>query len=210
MIETVIRRCLQGRGRFWLLITLICGVGVMVILPGTDEYSDSRECRAQLAARLAEMRQQVANIDQQRRTAAEKQIRLKELETLTIPADDLHVFRQEIVTWARNSGCQVRRIHVGKPRPRPWSRGDSLLEVDAPSAAEKPDSSYVLNSWPCLVSISGTLAGARSLLNDLESSKRLISGEKMTLRPTPENTEQVVMDLELTLFNLAKAAAPSG
>ena len=207
MIETVIRRCLQGRGRFWLLITLICGVGVMVILPGTDEYSDSRECRARLAARLAEMRQQVGNIDQQRRTAVENQIRLEELDILTIPADDLHLFRQEIVSWARNSGCQVRRIHVGEPRP--WRRGDSLFKVDAPSAVEKPNSSYVLNSWPCSVSISGGLAGVRTMLNDLESSKRLISGKKMSLGPIPEDRAQVVMDLELTLFNLAKAAAPS-
>jgi hypothetical protein len=210
MIETVIRRCLRGRGRVWLLIILICGVGVMAILPGTDEYNDSRECRAQLAARLAEMRLRVANIDQQRRIAAEKRLRLEELETLTIPHDDLHLFRQEIVAWTRNSGCQIRRIHVGEPRPRPWHRGDSLFEVDTSPAAKKPDTSYVLNSWPCSVSISGTLAGVKSLLNDLESSKRLISGNKMSLRPTPQNGEQVVMDLELTLFNLAPAATPSG
>jgi hypothetical protein len=210
MIETAIRRCLQGRGRFWILITLFCGVSVMVILPGTDEYNDSRECRARLAVRLAEMRQQVGNIDEMRRATAERQIRLGELDVLTIPADDLHVFRQEIVTWARNSGCQVRRIHVNEPASRPWRRGDSLSAVDAPSAAGKPDSLYVLNSWPCSVSISGTLAGVTGLLNDLESSKHLIASNKMSLRPTPEDRERVVMDLELTLFNLSKTAAPSG
>ena len=78
------------------------------------------------------------------------------------------------------------------------------------SAHKKPDSSYLLNSWPCSLSISGTLAGVKRLLNDLESSKRLIGGTKMSLRPTPQNGEQVVMDLELTLFNLAQAATPSG
>ena len=210
MTETVIRRCLRGRARLWLLITLICGVGVTIILPGTDAYSDSRQCRAQLAARLAEMRQQVANIDRLRRNAVEKRIRRQELEALNIPADGLHLFRREIVSWARNSGCQVRRIHVGEPRSRPWRRGDSLLEVDARSATKKPDSLYVLNSRPCSLSISGTLAGVKSLLNDLESSKRLIGGNKMSLRPTPDNRAEAVMDLELTLFNLAETAAPSG
>jgi len=99
---------------------------------------------------------------------------------------------------------------VGEPRSRPWRRGDSLLEVDTRSAVESPDSLYVLNSWPCSLSISGTLAGVRSLLNDLESSKRLISGNRMSICPAPENREQAVMDLELTLFNLAETAAPSG
>ena len=210
MTETIIQRCLWGRGRFWLLIILICGMSVTVILPATDEYSDSRECRARLTSRLAEMRQQIANIDQLKRTAADKRARLEELEVINIPADDLHVFRREIVTWARNSGCQVRRIRVGEPQSRPWHQGDTLLEMDARSTAEKSDSSYSLNSWPCSLSILGTLPGVRSLLNDLESSKRLISGKRMSLRPTPENREQVVMDLELTLFNLAEAVAPSG
>ena len=210
MTETVLRRCLQGRGRVCLLITLICGIGVMVILPGTDEYNDSRECRAQLGARMAEMRQQVANIDQLRRAAAAKRTRLKQLETLTIPADDLHVARQEIVAWARESGCQIRRIRVGDPRSRPWRRGDSLIEVDTPSTPRKPDSSYVLNLWPCSLSVSGTLADVRRLLDNLESSDRLISGNRMSLAPTSDNRQQVVVDLELTLFNLAKAAAPSG
>ena len=210
MAETIIRRCLQGRGRLWLLITLICGVGVMVILPGTDKYNDSRECRARLAARLAEMRQQVGNLDQLRTTAAEKRIRLEELDAMNVPADDQHLFRQEIVTWVRNSGCQVRRINVGEPQSRPWSRGDKLFEMDARSRAKKSDSLYVLNSWPCSVSVSGTLGGVRSLLNDLESSKRFMSGNKMSLSPVPENRDQAVMDLELTLFNLAEIAAPSG
>ena len=210
MIETVLRRCLRGRERVWLLITLICGIGVMVVLPGTDEYNDSRKCRAKLRARMAEMRQQVANIDQLRRAAAEKRTRLEQLETLTIPADDLHVARGEIVAWARKSRCQVRRIHVGEPRSRPWHRGDSLIEADNLSTPGKPNSSYLLNLWPCSLSVSGTLADVRSLLDNLESSKRLISGNKMSLAPVAENKEQVVVDLELTLFNLAKAAPPSG
>ncbi len=209
MIETVLRRCLQGPGRIWLLITLTCGIGLMVILPGTDEYTDSRECRAKLQARMAEMRKQVANIDQFRQSGVEKRTRLEELETLTIPADDLHVARQEIVAWARESGCQVRRIRVGEPRSRPWRRGDSLIEADLPSAPRKSDSSYLLNLWPCSLSVSGTLADVRSLLSNLESSNRLISGKRMSLAPTSENRERVVMDLELTLFNLTKAAPPS-
>jgi hypothetical protein len=119
------------------------------------------------------------------------------------------VFRQEVVDWARNAGCQIRRIRVGTPRSQPWKEGNSPLE----STANKPqnvDSGYVLRMQPLSLLVSGRLTNVKGLLAQLRSTDRLVQSRKLSLHSTREDPNQLVLEIELMLFDLTKAEAPTG
>ena len=80
----------------------------------------------QLRAFAARMRREVADLEEVRQQAKEQQERLEKLEVLPVKADQVPQFRQEIVDWARQSGCQVRRIRLESPRERGWTKGGDL------------------------------------------------------------------------------------
>lgn len=201
MNETLLRRYLDNPARHWGVIALILAVGVTVILPGVDRYNSARQDCARLRTRIDQMRHDVAGLEEARRAASEKRARLGRLESSTVATDKIHLFRQEMVDWARKSGCQVRRIRVGSPRTRPWYEGEDPLEppTTKPRKAESP---YVLTMCQLSVSASGTLPSVKGLLARLGSSGRLAQGRSLALNPSRENRKQVVMDLELLLFDL--------
>jgi hypothetical protein len=73
------------------------------------------------------------------------------------------------------------------------------------------DSPYRLNVHPLSLSVSGTLSGVKALLDRLHSTDRLIRNKSLAVYPPgQEDRRQVVMDLELNLFNLTKTEIPSG
>jgi hypothetical protein len=211
MIEAILQRWLTSRGRHWAVIILILGIGVAVVLPSTDEYYDSRHCRQRLSTHVAQVRSDVASLDQLRQVADQKLTRLNHLEALAVPTDQVHLFRQELVDWARSAGCQIRRIRTESPQSRPWHIGDSLLDPTAGGTRNMDDSPYRLNVHPLSLSVSGTLSGVKALLDRLHSTDRLIRNKSLAVYPPgQEDRRQVVMDLELNLFNLTKTEIPSG
>ena len=211
MIEAILQRCLTSRRRRWAVIILTLGLGVVVILPATDEYSDSRDCRRRLRTHVADAHSDVAALDRLRQVADQKRTRLNQLEALAVPTDQVHLFRQEIIGWARGAGCQVRRIRTESPQSRPWHIGDSLPDTTAGGSRSMDDSPYRLNMHPLSLSVSGTLSGVKSLLDRLHSTDRLIRNRTLSIHPPgQDNRKQVVMDIELNLFNLTKTETPSG
>ena len=209
MIETLLRRYLESRARVWGVIILTLGLGVAGILPAADNYQEARQRRAELRDLVARIRHDVAGLEQAREKANEKREQLEKLEALTIATDQVPTFRQEIVDGARQAGCQVRRIRVGSPRSRTWHEGDNPLDRTTANPG-KTDSPYVLTTHPLTVSVSGALANVESVLSHLQSTDRLIHSESLSLYPTNENRKQVILELELMLFDVTRAEPPSG
>ncbi len=137
-----------------------------------------------------------------------KRARLDQLEKLPIAADEVYLFRQEIVDWVRDAGCQIRRVRLESPRSRPWHQADDLLQRTTTQPG-RTDSSYILKMQPLSISVSGTLENVKSLLGQLRSANRLIRSTKLSMYPSRENRKQLEVDLELLLFDLTKAPAPA-
>ena len=78
------------------------------------------------------------------------------------------------------------------------------------SKPKKIESPYSLTMHQLTISVSGTLAGIKDLLNQLGSSGWLIQRRSLSLNPVRENRNQVVMDLELMLFDLTTANTRPG
>ena len=209
MIETALRRFVEHPARHWAIIILILGIGFTVVLPIADEHSNSRQDRAHLEELVAKMRREVADLEEVRRKANEKRERLSELEALAVAADQVPLFRQEVVDWARKSGCQVRRIRLEPPKSQRWQKGDTLSESTA-AKRKRVDSPYVLQTQPLSVSVSGTLSKVKSLLSELHSSDRLIQCGNLLVNPSRDNRKEVVLNVELMLFDLTRAETPPG
>ena len=210
--KSPLRRFLDNPSRHWAIIVVILVIGLTTVLPAADELSRSRQNRAKLEESAARMRREVADLEDVRQKAEEGRKRLEELEALSVSVENVPLFRQEIVAWARKSGCQVRRTRPGSPRSRRWDEGDSLFASTAvkrtPTGEKKLDSPYVLQTQPLSVSVAGTLPRVKKLLAQLHSANRLIQFEEFTLAPSRDNPKEVVLDIELLLFDLVKAEVP--
>lgn len=207
MIRTILQRFLDSPTRHWAIIIAVLAIGLTTVLPAADELNKSRQDRAQLEELAARLRSEVADLEDVRRKAEEKLERLGELEALAVAADQVPLFRQEIVDWARTAGCQVRRIRLESPRSQGWQEGDSLLESTA-AKRRNLDSPYVLQMQPLSVSVSGTLPKVKNLLTQLHSSDRLIQFISLSVSPSRDNRKEVVLNVELMLLDLTKAEVP--
>lgn len=208
-IRPILQRFLDSSARHWAIIVAILVIGLTTVLPAADELSRSRQDRAQLEERAARMRSEVADLDELRRKARDEHNHLRELEALTVSADQVPLFRQQIVDWARKSGCQVRRTRLESPRSREWQEGDRLFG-SIPAKRKKLDSPYLLEMQPLSVSVSGTLSEVKHLLAQLHSTDRLIQCRNLSVSSSSDNRKEVVLNLELMLFDLTKAEVPKG
>jgi hypothetical protein len=59
------------------------------------------------------------------------------------------------------------------------------------------------------LSMTGTLEAVKDLLSRLQSSNRLIHCQNFSLGPVRNNPKEVVLDLELLLFDLTEAKEDS-
>lgn len=211
MIEAWLRRFAESPMRTWAVIIVILAIGLLAISPATDDYTDLRDCRTRLRARVAKARGGVAGLAEVRREARQKQRRLAELRARLVPADEVHLFRQEVVGLARSSGCRIRRIRVGSPLTRAWKEA---VPPGGPAAAggrgkeKKPP--YELIEQPFFLSVSGTLSSTKGLLAQLQAMDRSVRRKSLSLQPSRENPNEVVLEMELLLFDLGRVERTRG
>jgi hypothetical protein len=84
------------------------------------------------------------------------------------------------------------------------------LEATTRAERKKAESPYMLNTSSISVSVSGSLSGIKDLLAHLQSARRLVHSKSLSLSSTRENPKELVLDLELLLFNLLEVEAVPG
>jgi Tfp pilus assembly protein PilO len=192
--------------RLWGVIILVLGISVIAILPLADEYDSVCKQRDESRALVAQTRAEAANLEEARQVAFQCRKDLSELKALTVPEEEVPAFRQEVVEWAREAGCQVRRIRVEGPRTRRW---EAPGEKSQPARQGSPQDLSQLIERPLSITVSGALPNVEALLDRLYASRRMIQFAGLTLNPTRDNRKEVVLDLNLTLLELKVAQATS-
>jgi len=205
MVKETLTRALTGPYRTWGVITLTFAIGLAVILPAADEYTASRDRQAQLTATLENTRSIVARLDEFEGMVAQRLQKLEELENRTTRDQQAQAFRERVVTMVRESGCQMRRVRLGQPTSRRWHENDNALDQVA-SITKGPETVLMLNVQPVSLSVTGTTAGVKSLLEQLHRSGKLMHTKSFALRPAGlENAKEVLLDVEFLLFDLTEA-----
>ena len=202
MMDTVLRQFLESRYRRWIVIILTFLTAVVVGWPAADDYFALRDRTNRLNASLETTRATVADLPKIERQFNEKTDRLHKLEGQLADDRGLNDFRAWIVDQIRQAGCQMRKVRVGSPNSRRWRENGDPLEV---SASDGPETTYVLKTISFSVSASGAAENVRDLLARLHKSEKMMQAKRFSLHPDGAEGKEIVLDLELMLFDLHEA-----
>jgi hypothetical protein len=208
MIEQTLRSFCESRYR-WLIVTAgTFVVGLVLVLPLVDVYSAEREEKAALLAELASASQVAEMMSQFESRVKEKSTQLAELETRTVSDETLPALRTRLVDLAREAGCSLRRLSVGAAASRPWYQGDNPIANPGQTIVKPADSrtGFILEWWPVTVSLSGSDANLRNLLDRMEAEGMLMHTKSFEMHPASAGRKTLDLDMELWYFNLARGS----
>lgn len=206
MTKSIARSLCESRYRWLIVISVTLGVGLTTLLPLADDYLDGKTEKSDCLEELRNARLEVADLGKLKSRIDQLKSELVEIEGRTVSESTVSEYRGRLVDFARTSGCQLRRITVGDGQTRPWRDGDD--PVDSKGKAEEQLTGLILERQPLVISVSGTVSGLKSLLEQMRNERLLMHVRSMELRPTGQTRKQVTLDLELWFFDLhTKTAA---
>jgi len=207
MIERTLRTLCESRYRRLIVIVGTFTVGLVLVLPLVDLYSAERAAKAVLLAELSTAHQVAEDLDQYESRVAEKTAELAKFDARTVSAESLPELRSQLMDMAHETGCSLRRLNVGSPTLRPWHQGDDPLEPPGSTNATSADetSGFTLESWPVNVSLSGSDANIRSMLNRMEADGMLMHTKDFEMHAANADGKMLDVDMELWYFNLTRS-----
>jgi hypothetical protein len=192
---------LNSRFRRLIVISAILVIGLVMVLPLTDEYFALKQQRAQRLAELEETRATASSLERFESRVAETVAHLEKFEARAVSEGRLHEFRSHVVELARQSGCQIRRVHVGEAFARPWRADDDPRDIRV-RGTKKDQTSFVLRAQSFTMSVTGTITNLKALLGRLHDEGKLMHTKSLTLRPMGTDRKELTLEVESWLFDL--------
>jgi hypothetical protein len=204
MIEQTLRNFCESRHRWLIVIAGTFAVGLVLVIPLVDAYCAGRNEKETLLAELDSARQIAAELSETEGRVAAEIAQLKVFEARTTDEDSLPVLRGKLVDLAKETGCNVRRLSVGTASSRPWNPGDDPIN---PTASPKPgesSSAFTLEWRPVTISVSGTSASLRTLLDRIAAAGMLMHAKSLEMYPANPARQSLSLDMELWYFTLVR------
>jgi Tfp pilus assembly protein PilO len=139
------------------------------------------------------------NLETLHSQAKEGENQLRQWQQRAVSIDDLHQVRADLVGWAREAGCQVRQIQIDQGKAKPWHENENPLSRVKNLGKKTP---YDFSIHHVAVSVTGTAARIRTFLSKVSSNERLIHTQKCVLRPVRKGEKDVLLQMDLLLFDL--------
>jgi hypothetical protein len=204
MIEQTLRRFCEFKHRWLIVIGGTFVVGLVLVMPLVDVYSADREEKTTLLTDLDSAKRVAGDLKQFEKRVAEKLAELQLYEARTVDDESLTTLRGKLLDFAKETQCSIRRLSVGNASSRPWTPGeDPISPVEGPKKAESK-SMFVLEWRPVSISLSGTSAGLRTLLDRIAASKMLMHAKSIEMYPSSPTRQALTLDMELWYFTLAR------
>ena len=202
MKDSLLDRVITHPKRGWIVTTVTMVSGALFLLPAVESFNAVRSKRDDLKAELTDAQQQVSRLPVWKQHLDDKRETATQLEAKAFDGSRDGKFRSQIVELVRQSGCTMRRIHLGDDRYREWlGTGDDPLE-DRPPSRAKGETPYYLETQQLTVSVEGNLTSAQQLLSQVLATDRLMHAASVSIRHADSGFGNVSLDLELLLFNL--------
>jgi Tfp pilus assembly protein PilO len=206
-VETILRKLLRHPHRRWIVIIGTLLVGIVFILPAVDTYNAACQRFESLQEDLQRARDAAGQLETlQVEVEKWKQEALRR-QRLAATEERVAQLRSDLVSLARKCGCQLRRIRVEEPKEREWVKGDDPLAV-RPASEKAEKTPFVLRSRRLSVSVTGNLASIGQFLATVSAQELLVHTVSVTLQKSQEDAEQVMLELELVLLELAQRRPP--
>ena len=208
-IELALRAFCDSPHR-WLVVTAVTSIVTLVtVWPLADDHFAGNDERAELAERLRSARLDAEDLGELENQVQEVKAQLAAITGRTVSESTVGSYRSRLVELARQSNCQVRRISVGSIQTRPWQTGDDPIQGSVSGVVPKKATGLDLQKQTLELSISGSMSGLNSLLEQIHDEARLMHVKNLEIRPGGPNRKQVLLDLELWFFSLARGATAS-
>lgn len=206
-MNDLIDRFCESRHR-WLIVTGVTVVlALLTVLPLADQYSALHAENDELVAQLDEAARLTAALPQFEQRVQEKVSELQKIERQTVSEEKVGEYRNKLIGYARDSGCQVRRINIGQARTRKWTVGDNPREATPEARPDAEATPFILETRQVSLSITGSLTSIEKLLTRMEADDTMSHFKFLELRPTGKSRRAVQADLELLCFALNRNKA---
>lgn len=206
MIEEALQQFCQSPRR-WLIVTVgTFAVGLVLVLPLVDVYRSGRDEKAALAEELTSARHIAASLEQFEQRVAERRRDLEQREAYAVSEESLPALRSTLVDLAKETGCSIRRLTVGAAASRPWSAGDDPIAARPATKRGEADTPFLLEWRPVTISISGTSASVRSLLERITTSGIMMHTKSLDMYPSGSSRQLLTLDMELWYFTLTRGS----
>jgi hypothetical protein len=204
MIEQTLRRFCESKHRWLIVIGGTFVVGLVLVLPLVDVYSAGRDEKATLLAELESAKRVAADLGQFEKRVAEKLAELNAYEGRTVDDDSLPALRGQLVDIAKETECSIRKLSVGNLSSRPWVPGQDPIVPTEGTKKNESSAKFMLEWRPVSISLSGTSANLRMMLDRIAASKMLMHAKSIEMYPSSPKRDFLTLDMELWYFTLAR------
>jgi hypothetical protein len=202
MIKQTLQRFLDSRFRSAIVTTVTCVIALAVIWPAADEYFALKDRYEKSSATRTNAEATLAHLDRFEAAVVDQERELDRLQQRSVAPKTVHEFREKMLELARTTGCQLRRARVGTPVLQAWKEGATPLD---PAASQGAETGYSLRSLPFSLAVSGPLASVKRLLAEIHDRQKLMHTKSFLLRPEATPSKDVLLDMELMLFELVES-----
>ena len=204
MIEQALRRFCEFKHR---KLTVTAGtfiVGLLLVMPLVDSIRAGHDEREALITELESAQSVASELQSFESRVNEKLTQLKSLEARTTDDASLPKLRGQLVDFAKDTTCNIRRLNVGGMGSRPWQPGQNPLATGPDKKFADANSNFVLEWRPVNLSLSGSSASLRSMVERLAGSGMLMHIKSMEMYPSSPKRESLTLEMEIWYFTLAR------
>jgi hypothetical protein len=203
MIEQALRTFCEARHRKLIVIAGTFVVGLVLVLPLVDVLRAGHDEKGNLIVELDSARTVAAELEGFESRVKEKLAELDKFEARTVDDESMPAQREKLVDLAKETSCSVRRIAVGPVTSRPWSPGQNPIGPAELKPGETP-SPFKLEWRPVSISLSGSSASLRTMLEKMSESGMLMHAKNFEMFPSNPSRQSLTLDLEIWYYTLAR------
>jgi hypothetical protein len=204
MIEQALRRFCESKHRKLIVIAGTFIVGLLLVMPLVDVIRAGRDEKEALLTELESAQSVASDLKSFETRVTEKLAQLKSLEGRTVDDSSLPLLRGKLVDFAKETTCSIRRLNVGGVGSRPWQPGQNPLATTPDKKPADANSNFVLEWRPVNLSLSGTSASLRSMVERLASSGMFMHIKNLEMYPSSPKRESLTLEMEIWYFTLAR------
>lgn len=204
MNELIDKFCVSRR-RGLIVIGGTFVLALVTLLPLADHYCALCDENNELGGQLKEVQRVASDLAGFETRVEEKRQELEEADQRTVSEEAVSAYRNKLISFARESGCQVRRISFATARTRPWFKDDNVMAPATSKTDNRKTTPYIVETRPVTLSVAGPMTSVNKLLSRVQDDQTMHHVKHFELRPTGKNRRSVQLELELWCYSLAKA-----
>jgi hypothetical protein len=204
MIEQTLRKFCESKHRKLIVIAGTFVVGLLLVMPLVDVIRAGSDEKEALLTELESAQSVASELEAFEKRVNEKLTQLKSLEGQTVDDASLPNLRGKLVDFAKETACSIRRINVGGVGSKPWAPGQNPLSQTIDKKAGETNSGFTLEWRPVNISLSGTSASLRSMVEKLAESGMFMHIKTLEMFPSSPKRESLTLDMEIWYFTLVR------